>query len=339
MVARVTRRRTLELLASAGTLVAGAAAAQDVVYFRIGTGGTQGTYFPIGGIIANAISAPPGSLPCDKGGSCGVPGLLATAQSSSGSVENVRAIGEGLIESGFSQADVAYWAYRGDTMFVDTGAIANLRAIARLYRESVHLAVRADSGIAAVTDLAGKRVSLAEEGSGTLVDARAILAAYGLDEAAVEPSYLKTEKAVDALIAGEIDAFFAIAGYPTASIVELAESLPVALVPINGEGLVELLRSHPFFIRDFIPREAYAGIGTVETLSIGALWVVADEVTADLVYGITKTLWHDSTRKQLEDGHAKGKEIRLEFALQGVPIPLHAGAERYYREAGLIGAL
>ncbi|MGH6720448.1 MAG: TAXI family TRAP transporter solute-binding subunit [Alphaproteobacteria bacterium] len=341
MTLLTTRRRMLGLLAAAaGAAITGRTSpADELRYFRIGTGGTQGTYFPIGGIIANAISAPPGSLPCDEGGSCGVPGLLAAAQSSSGSVENVRAIGAGLIESGFSQADVAYWAYRGDSMFLDTGAVPNIRAIARLYRESVHLIARSDAGITSVADLAGKRVSLDEEGSGTLVDARAILTAFGLAPADLDARFVKAEKAVDAMMAGELDAFFLISGYPTASVAELAESMSVDLVPIRGAALDDLLRVHPFFIRDFIPRDAYAGLGTVETLSVGALWVVGEAIEADLVYGITKALWHENARKQLDEGHAKGKEIRLEYALQGVPIPLHPGAERYYREVGLIEAL
>lgn len=340
MTAPTTRRRTLGLLAAAGLAgPARASSADELSYFRIGTGGPLGTYFPIGGIIANAISAPPGSLPCEEGGSCGVPGLLATAQSSNGSVENVRSIGAGLIESGFSQADVAYWAYRGDSMFLDSGAVPNIRAIARLYRESVHLIARADAGIASVTDLAGKRVSLDEEGSGTLVDARAILGAFGLEPSDLDVRLVKAEKAVDAMIAGELDAFFLIAGYPTPSVAELAESMSITLVPVQGAALDELLRIHPFFIRDFIPRDAYAGLGTVETLSVGALWLVAEAIGDELVYGITKALWHENARKLLDEGHAKGKDIRLEYALQGVPIPLHPGAELYYREVGLIGAL
>jgi TRAP transporter TAXI family solute receptor len=296
------------------------ARAGEVRYFRIGTGGTQGTYFPIGGIIAGAISNPPGSRGCEEGGSCGVPGLLATAQSSSGSVENVTAVGAGTIESGFSQADVAFWAFNGVSMFAETGPIANLRAIARLYRESVHLVTRADAGIATVADLEGRRVGLGEEGSGTLVDSRSILAAFGLAEDVIEPYFLKSEKAGEALANGTIDAFFDIAGYPTAAVRDLAETLALTLVPIAGPRIDELLQAQPFFTRDFIPHQTYKGVGTVETLSVGALWVVAADQDADLVHGITAALWHESTRKLLEDGHAKGKEIRLEFALQGVPF-------------------
>lgn len=341
MIPRMPRRQVLAALAAtAGSVAAGPrrARAEEVRYFRIGTGGTQGTYFPIGGIIAGAISNPPGSRSCEDGGSCGVPGLLAAAQSSNGSVDNVLAIGAGRIESGFTQADVAFWALNGASMFAETGPVQNLRAIARLYRESVHLVARADAGIATLADLAGKRVALGEEGSGTLVDARSILAAFGLTDA-ITPVLFKPEKAGEALIKGDIDAFFIIAGYPTAAVRDLAETLAVRLVPIAGPQLDALLREQPFFTRDFIPFDAYRGVGITETLSVGALWVVAAEQDADLIHGITTALWHDSTRKLFDEGHEKGKDIRLEYALQGVPIPLHPGAERYYREVGLIGAL
>ena len=138
----------------------GAALAQEITFYRIGTGGTAGTYYPIGGLIANAISNPPGSLACDKGGSCGVPGLVAMVQSSGGSIENVEGIGEGRLELALSQADIAYWAYHGTGLFRDRGAIDELRAIANLYPESLHVVVRRDSGIASIAELAGKRVSL-----------------------------------------------------------------------------------------------------------------------------------------------------------------------------------
>ena len=121
-------RRCAVLVVAAG--IAGSALAQGSQFFRIGTGSTGGTYFPIGAILASAISNPPGSRECERGGSCGVPGLIAVAQSTTGSVENVRAIGSGLLESALSQADVAFWAYHGRHTFAETGPIKNLRAIA-----------------------------------------------------------------------------------------------------------------------------------------------------------------------------------------------------------------
>jgi len=337
---RWTRRDTLAALGQAGVLLAapGLAPAADMTYFRIGTGGTLGTYFPIGGILANAISNPPGSRPCDEGGSCGVPGLVAVAQTSNGSIDNLAAVAEGRIESGFSQADIAYWAYSGTMMFADRGPAANLRAITNLYRESVQLVARADAGIATVADLAGKRVSLDLEGSGTLIDARSVLAAYGVSEAGLEAVFLGAEQASDAMLAGALDAFFIVSGTPTASVADLADQLDIVVVPITGEPAARMVREQPFFSHDFVPHGTYRGVGTVETLSVGALWIVGAEVAEDLVYGITSALWHENTRRLLDAGHEKGRAIRLESALTGVSVPLHPGAERYYREKGMLQA-
>src|SRR4051812_49383839 len=129
------RRRIL--LAGAALLPFGmppmAGAQQDITFFRILTGGTVGTYFPIGGLIANAISNPPGSRPCNEGGSCGVPGLVATSVASNGSVANVAAIAAGSAQSGFVQSDIAYWAYNGSGIYNGRPKIDVLRAIANLY--------------------------------------------------------------------------------------------------------------------------------------------------------------------------------------------------------------
>ena len=141
--------------------------AQEMTFFRIGTGSTGGTYFPIGGLIANAISNPPGARPCDRGGSCGPMGLIAVAQSTDGSIANVEAIRAGRLESGLAQADIAYWAYKGLRVFKGKGKqVEKLRAIANLYPEAVHVVVRRDAKIAKIADLRGKRVSLGPRDSG-----------------------------------------------------------------------------------------------------------------------------------------------------------------------------
>ena len=322
------------LLAVLGGTIAGQA--QEMRFFRIGTGGVSGTYYPIGGLIADIISSPPGARPCAKGGSCGVPGLVAIAQSSNGSVANVNAIKAGELESGFVQSDVAYWAYTGTGIFEGQGKVDNLRAIASLYPESIHIVTRKDAGIRSVRDLKGKRVSLDEPGSGTLVDARIILKAFGLSEADIKPEYIKPSPAVGKIRDNQLDAYIIVAGYPTGSVVELASSVGCGLVPIDGPEIDALLQKYQFFARDLIPAGTYEGIGETPTISVGAQWVVGAEIDADLVYGITKALWTPTARQLLDHGHAKGKAITLETALDGIGIPLHPGAERYYREAGLL---
>ncbi|WP_193368867.1 TAXI family TRAP transporter solute-binding subunit [Pelagibius marinus] len=324
----------LPFLALTGAVTVGQVAAQDIRFFRIGTGSTAGTYFPVGGLIASAISSPPGSRDCERGGSCGVPGLVAVAQSTRGSVDNVRQIADGSIESGFSQSDVAYWAYYGEELFHEGGALTSLRAIANLYPETIHLVVRVDAGIKSVADLKGKKISLDRKGSGTRVDALLVLHAYGLTLDDLEDVPLASGAAADALREAEIDGFFFVAGTPAAAVLELAEEALIDLVPLTGPEADKLLAARPFFAQQTVPVGVYPGIPATETLSVGAQWVVSDQVPEDEVYEITRALWHPSTRQLLDKGHPKGRQIVLEKALDGLGIPLHPGAAQYYREVG-----
>ncbi|SIN84434.1 TAXI family TRAP transporter solute-binding subunit [Vannielia litorea] len=318
-------------------LTVSAASAQEMAFFRIGTGGTAGTYYPIGGLLANAISNPPGSRGCDEGGSCGVPGLVASALSANGSVANINAIAGGTLESGFSQSDVATWAYTGTGIWEGKEPVESLRAIANLYPESIHLVASAGSGISSVADLKGKKVSMDEPGSGTLVDAKIILEGYGLSEADIQPEYLKPDQAADRMRDGAMDAFFFVGGYPAGAISELASQHDVKLVPISCEEAPSICETYGFFAADTVPGGTYEGnADDVNTLSVGAQWITSADQPEDLIYGITKALWNDNTRKQLDAGHAKGKSITKETALNGVGIPLHPGAEKFYKEAGLL---
>lgn len=326
----------LGLTLALGTL-AGAASAQEMSFFRIGTGGTSGTYYPIGGLLANAISNPPGSRPCEEGGSCGVPGLVASAIASNGSVANVNAIMGGAMESGFAQGDVAAWAQTGTGIWEGKPAADKLRAIANLYPESLHLVATKASGIDSIDDLKGKKVSLDEPGSGTLVDAKIVLESAGLTEADIQPEYLKPDQAADRMKDGQMDAFFFVGGYPAGAIAELSSQHEITLVPIAGDAAKAIVEKYPFFAADKVPAGTYKGVDAdVETLAVGAQWVTSADQKDDLVYEITKALWNDNTRKQLDAGHAKGKMIVKENALAGLGLPLHPGAERFYKEAGLL---
>ena len=320
------------------SLASFAASAQAPQFFRIGTGGTAGTYYPIGGLIANAISNPPGSRPCDKGGSCGVPGLIATAVSANGSVANMNAIGSGQMESGFSQSDVAYWAFTGTGIYEGKGKVPDLRLIANLYPESIHLVARKGSGIKSVADLKGKRVSLDEPGSGTLIDARIILEAYGLTEKDIKAEYLKPQNAGDKMKDGSMDALFTVSGFPQGAVVEIASSGGgIDLISIDDASVEKITQKYKFFSRHTIPGGVYKGVdGDTKTLSVGAQWLTSVKQPEALIYEITKALWNENTRKQLDSGHAKGKSITASTALAGAGVPLHPGAEKFYREAGLL---
>ena len=310
--------------------------AADLKFFTIGTGGTAYTYYPVGGMIANAISKPPGSRECGKGGSCGVEGLIASAVSSRGSVDNVNAIVSGLRNSGFAQSDVAFWAFTGTGTMEGKEPAKDLRTIAALFQEHIHLVALADSDINSVTDLKGKRVSLDEPGSGTYVDAKLIMGANGLGLNDVVAEALKGNAAAEALRNGKIDAFFVVAGYPTGAIVELASAVKIKLVPISGSGADKLTTEFGFFSQSDIPAGTYEGVAATSTVAVGAQWFTSASEDNELIYNITKALWNKESRKLMDVGHAKGKAITPDTALAGVGVPLHSGAERFYKEAGLL---
>lgn len=322
------RRQFIALAAAAGVASAADAARAQQQFFRIGTGGTGGTYFPVGGMIANAISEASGT---------GVKGLVATAVASNGSLANINAIGAGQFEAGLTQADVAYWAWSGTGLFEGRPKVDSIRFVANLYPESVQIVVKRGSGIRSVADLKGKRVSLDEPGSGTLIDARIVLAAYGLTDRDVKPEYLKMGPAADRMRDGALDAFFTVGGWPTGAIAELASSQGgIDLLPVDGDAAQRLLRQYSFFSADVIPADAYKGSAETKTIAVGAQLVTSAKLADALVHDITKALWNDATRKMLDAGHAKGKLIRKETAVDGAGIPLHPGAERFYREAGIL---
>src|SRR6185369_15958738 len=195
----ITRREALAFGAGIGALtLANAPVLAQQRFFRIGTGGTGGTYYPVGGLIANAVST-------DK--------INVSAVATNGSVANVNGIVGGSMESGFSQADINAWAYTGTGIYEGKPKIEELRVIANLFPESVHVVVRKGAGFKSIADLKGKRVSLDEPGSGTLVNARALLAAYRISERDIRPEYLKQVQCAEKLKDGSLDAYFQTTGY------------------------------------------------------------------------------------------------------------------------------
>ena len=307
----------------AATLLACTSAAQAQEFFRIGTGGTAGTYYPVGGMIANAVSQP-GKL-------------IVTAQASNGSVANVNGIAGGALESGFSQSDVATWAYNGTMTFEGRPKMSELRLIANLYPESIHLVVKKGSGIKTVADLKGKRVGLDEPGSGTLINARMVLAAYGLKETDIKPEYIKPNQSGDKLKDGALDAFFFTGGSPAGAIAELASSgSGIELIALTGTGAEGLRMANPYFAVDNIPAGTYKDVPATATLAVGAQWVTTSKTDTETVYQITKAMFSADAQKAFQNGHAKGKLVTVKNAVLGAAIPFHPGAEKYYREVGAI---
>lgn len=326
-------------LAVAATLAAGTAFAQDPTFFRIGTGSAGGTYFPIGGTIANGISAPPGARPCDKGGQCGVPGLIAIAQSTTASVFNNTAVQNGELEAGMAAADVTRSMYLGQGKF-DGKPHEKLRIVANLYPEDLHLVLPKGMSVNDLSDLAGKRVGIAQAGSGTQVAVEMMLAEWGVTRDNMDEAELNNAQSAERLADGQLDAYFYAAGWPVSAMVQLAATKGMELHSFSDGDLAKINEIIPAYIPSSIPAGVYEGVDyEVMTPAVSALLVVSSDLSDELVHGITAALWNANTRKLLDNGHAKGKQITLDTALDGIAalgVPLHPGAEKFYKEAGLL---
>ncbi|WP_028464355.1 MULTISPECIES: TAXI family TRAP transporter solute-binding subunit [Nisaea] len=307
--------------------------AQDMKFWRIGTGGAGGTYYPIGGLIANAISNPPGSRPCDKGGSCGVPGLVAIAVSTNASVANVNAIDAGQLDAGLAGAQSVTQGFNGEGKFV--GAKKDkIRMIANLYPEDMHLVLPKGTKLGSLKDLAGKKVGVAAAGSGTQVSVRMILKHYDIKADELE---LNLGQSTQRLADGQIDAFFYAGGTPFAALIQLGSTKGFELYTFSEEERKEINSIIPYYVESLIPAGTYQNITyDVPTVAVSGQLITGANQPEELVYEITKALWNKNTRKLLDKGHAKGKQIVLETALKGVLIPVHPGAEKFYKEVGLI---
>ena len=328
--------RAIGAVLALSALVAGgqAGAVEGERFIRIATGPIGGTYFPVGGLIAHAISSPPGSMPCDAGGSCGVPGLIAAAVASQGSIDNAAALAAGRVQLGLSQADVSRDAFNGQGAFAGKPPLTDLRSIANLFPESLHVVVRKESQIAGIGDLGGKRVALGEPDSGTFATAKTVLRGYRLTPKDMIASSEKLTRATGRLAAGEIDALFMVGGYPLEAIVRLADAVPIRLLPIEGKPADGILQADALLAASAIPAGTYAG--PVETRTVGprAQLLTSAAVDADLVFAITKALWHPRNRMIFDSGHPEGRNIRAAHATDGLLVPLHPGAARYYTESG-----
>jgi TRAP transporter TAXI family solute receptor len=298
-------------------------------FFAIATGGTGGTYYPLGGLLAQALTER-------------VPNVVVTGQAGNASVANCNLIKDHQIESAFVQNNVAYSAYEGKDQFAGK-PVKNLRGIASLYPETIQIVARADSGVTSLKNMKGKKLIPGDRGSGTEVDTLNILTAHGLtykDFAGVD--WLGFSGASQRLQDKQADVTFTTAGWPTAAITELAMSTNIVLVPIEEAMINKITKTHAFYSKVVIPKGTYKGMTTdVATITTMAQWVVDEQVPEELVYNLTKALWEKGKDGQsgadvMAKVHAKGKDVQLKTALSGMAIPLHAGAAKYYREKGLI---
>ncbi|GHV26897.1 C4-dicarboxylate ABC transporter substrate-binding protein [Synergistales bacterium] len=297
---------------------AGSAFAAGKAFLSIATGGTSGTYYPIGGAIAQAVS---------KGTN-----IQATAETGNASAANINLVANKEIDIVFAQNDVTYWAYNGKLMF--KSPLKNLRAVAALYPEHIQLVTTAESGIKTINDLKGKRVGVGAPGSGVEGDVRAIFDASGLKYSDMKVDFLDFGATTSRFKDNQIDAGFVVAGYPTAAIMDLATTKNITLMNFSPEALKKLNAAYPYFVASTIPANTYRGITTeIATPSVMAILVTHDGVPENVIYEFTKALFANIS--DVHAAHAMAKNIRLETALNGLTAPLHPGAAKFYAEKGM----
>ncbi len=298
--------------------------AADRVFFGIATGGTGGTYYPLGGMLAQLISNT-AEIPDTK--------LSATAETGNASVANAQLLGRGEIESAFVAADILDAAYKGINQF-DGEPAENIRAIGALYPETVQLVVRADSGIETFEDLKGKTISSGSPGSGQWQLLGDLMVAHGMTREDVSEDFSSFSQSVDKIKDGNLDASLITAGSPTSSLTDLANGHDIRIVPLTGPAIAKLQETQPYYVNAVLAGGTYKGQDDdVETLAVRAIWATHADVPDEIIYAVTKALYENT--ETLANVHPKGKEISLDKALESVSVPLHPGAEKYYAEKGI----
>jgi len=322
----LSKRRALVTAFAAAALAASfGAAAQQRTFFGIATGGTGGTYYPLGGMLAQLIS---------NKVVIGNAKLSATAETAGASVGNAQLLGRKEIESAFVAADVLDQAYNGKAQF-DGKPLKNLRALGALYPEQVQLVTAAKSNIRGFKDLKGKSVSSGSPGSGQWQLLGDLLEAHGMTRKDIGEDLSSFAQSVDKIKDGNLVASLITAGAPTSAVTDLANGTDVRIVPLAGAEIEALKKKQPYYASVTLPANLYKGqAAAVETLAVMAIWATHDALSDDMAYAVTKALYENT--ETLGQVHPKGKEISLKSALQSVSIPLHPGAQRYYREKGLL---
>ena len=308
--------------APAAPAPAAPAAPAEKVFISVATGGTGGTYYPLGGAMAKIFNE-------------NIDGVTANAQSTGASVENIGLVANGETEIAFVQNDVTYYAWTGTESFADKAKITNIRGMAMLYPEVTQVIATKDSGIKTLADLKGKKVAVGAPGSGTEVNARQMLAEYGMtyDDLA-KADYLSFNEAADQLKNKQIDAAFVTGAVPTSAVTEVTQTADIVLVPVDSDKITALNSKYPFYTEVVIPAGSYNGQETdVIAAAVMAMLVVPEDLDEELAYNLTKQIF--DKRQIIIDTHARGNDIKLETALAGMPIDLHPGAKRYYDEMGV----
>ena len=290
-------------------------------FINVLTGGTSGIYYPLGVALANAIGKE-------------IPGAKTSAQATKASVENLNLLQAGRGEVAFTLGDSLSDAWKGNEEAGFKTPLKKLRGIAAIYPNYIQIVARADTGIKTLADLKGKKISVGAPKSGTELNARAILAAAGLtykDFSKVE--YLSFGESVELMKNRQLDVTLQSAGLGVASLKDLATSMDIVVVAIPADIVKKV--NDPAYISAAIPANTYNGqTAAVPGVAVQNYLVTRDDLSDDAAYHITKALW--TSLDQLANAHVAAKAISLPNALEGMPVPLHPGAEKYYKEVGLI---
>lgn len=282
------------------------------------TGGTGGTYYPLGGEMAQIITSETG--------------IQTDSPSSNASADNVISLQEGEAELAFVQTDVVAFAKEGINAF-EGNPVDNVLAIGSLYPETVQIVTTVDSGIESVADLAGKKVSVGAPGSGTYINAEQIFEAYDMTMDDVDAQHLDFDESTGGIQDGNIDAAFITAGTPTGAVEGLGATADVYVVPIEQDKIDAIIEEYPYYAEDTIPAGTYTGIDEdIKTVAVLAMLAVTDSLSEDVVYDITKAIYDNADTIT----HSKGEFITPETGVEGIGIDFHPGAERYFKEAGVL---
>ncbi|TWT07318.1 TAXI family TRAP transporter solute-binding subunit [Planococcus sp. CPCC 101016] len=287
--------------------------ASDPEFLSILTGGTTGTYYPLGGAMATIIE--------------NETGLDTTAEVSQASAANMTALADGAAQIAFVQTDTAFYAAEGSNMF-EGEVIDTVSAIGALYPETIQLVTTANSGIASFDDLAGKSISVGAPGSGTYINAEQLLEIHGMTMDDIDAQNLDFGESQESLQSGQIDAAFITAGTPTGAVESLGATSDVVIVPVEQDKADELIEKYPYYAHDVVPSGIYGLTEEVPTVSVLAMLVVQNDLSEDLVYDITKAIYENTDQIQ----HAKADFIKAETALDGIGIDIHPGAQKYFDE-------
>lgn len=287
-------------------------------FMSIATGGTGGTYYPLGGALSNILN------------NAGV-NYTATAQATGASVENVELVTKGDAEIGFIQNDVAYYAANGTDTF-EGNKKPSLRGLCCLYPEVVQIAASAESGIKTIDDLKGKKVAVGAPGSGVEVNVKQILEVHGITyDDLGKVDYLSFAEAADQIKSGQIDAAFITAAIPSSAYTELATTHDINLIPIAEDKAQELIEKYPFYVNLHITPTEYKGQDKeLSLVAVQSMLVVDEKMSDEDAYNIVKLLFENLDT--MKESHARGGDIALDKALDGMSIEVHPGAQKYFDE-------